>query len=248
MGFLVIPLRDTIPSRQLPVVTWSLIAVNAAIFLVQLSLGPLQFERIVRLFGLIPARYTHLEWSLQVGLWPPEYLPFLTSMFLHGSLLHIAGNMWMLWLFGDNVEDRMGRARFALFYLLTGVAAGFTHCIAYPDSVVPTIGASGAVAGVLGAYFFLYPGARIIAVLPILFWPFFMELPAFTYILFWLLSQVIGATLSPAHAGGVAWWAHVGGFLAGALLLRPFLLPARWRPRRFQPDEYGLERAWRAGV
>ena len=241
-----IPIRDTIPSRRTPVVTWTLIAVNTAVFLCELMLGPVLLERLTYLLGVIPARYTHPEWALQIGLPAYDPLPLITSMFLHGSLLHLIGNMWMLWLFGDNVEDRMGPLRFLVFYLLVGIAAGLTHIFAHPDSVIPTIGASGAIAGVLGAYFFLFPRARIIAWLPVFFLPFFLELPAVTYLLFWLLIQVFSGTLSglQPQQGGVAWWAHVGGFVAGALIHRAFILSGDRRPRRMQSDEYGLEGAW----
>jgi membrane associated rhomboid family serine protease len=171
-------------------------------------------------------------------------------MFLHGGWMHIIGNMWTLWIFGDNVEDRMGPLRFVLFYLLCGLAAGVTHWLTNPDSTIPTVGASGAIAGVLGAYFFLYPHARIIAMVPIFFWPFFFELPAITYLGFWILSQIFSGTLSlalPKDVGGVAWWAHVGGFIAGAALHRLFVKRRR-SMRRLEPDEWGLEGAWLRSV
>lgn len=242
-----IPIRDTIPSRSAPVVTWSLIAVNTAVFFYQLSLGPIGVEQLFYWFGLVPARYSHPEWALTVGLPPDDYLPFLTSMFLHGGWLHLIGNMWTLWIFGDNVEDRMGHARFLAFYLLTGLAAGLTHWFTNIDSIVPTVGASGAIAGVLGAYFILFPHARVIAVFPVFFFPFFFELPAGVYLLIWGLSQIFSgmiSTLSAADVGGVAWWAHVGGFVSGMLLYRLFILRPRDGPRRFEPDEVGIEGAW----
>jgi len=242
------PIRDTVPSRYAPVVTWWLIAINCVVFLFELTLGPEELERLVYLFGIVPARYTHAEWAIWRGLPLDDSWPFLTSMFLHGSWSHIIGNMWMLWIFGDNVEDAMGPVRYLLFYLITGVIAGVTHLLTNPDSTLPTVGASGAIAGVLGAYFALYPRARIIAVFPIFFWPFFFELPAVTYLFMWFLSQWFGGTvaalLPAADAGGIAFWAHVGGFLAGVLLHRAFVLPKRLRPRIFAPDEYGIERAW----
>jgi membrane associated rhomboid family serine protease len=168
-------------------------------------------------------------------------------MFLHGGWSHVIGNMWSLWIFGDNVEDVMGPWRFLVFYLLTGLAAGLTHFFTNADSQVATVGASGAIAGVLGAYFLLFPRARIIAVLPILFFPFFFELPAVTYLLFWFSSNLLSGTLAglgPEQMQGVAWWAHVGGFAAGALLHRLFLEPKGRRARLRQPDEYGIEGAW----
>lgn len=241
-----IPLRDTIPSRTVPLVTWSLIAVNALIFLYEVSLPPEELERLIQLFGMVPARYSHPEWALPLGFPIESYLPFLTSMFLHGGWSHVIGNMWTLWIFGDNVEDRIGRWRFLLFYILTGLAAGVTHWFMDPDSTVPVVGASGAIAGVLGAYFVLFPRSQIIAVFPIFFYPFFFELPAVTYLFFWFLSQVVSGTLAglgPENVGGVAWWAHVGGFIAGIVLLPVFLAGTRKR-RRWVRDEYGLEGAW----
>jgi membrane associated rhomboid family serine protease len=238
-----IPIRDTIPSRGTPIVTWALIALNCAVFLCELALEPESLAQLFYLFGMVPARYSHPEWARAIGLPLGEVWPFLTCMFLHGGWLHLIGNMWTLWIFGDNVEERMGRARFLGFYLLCGLAAGLTHWFTNLDSTVPTVGASGAIAGVLGAYFVLYPGARIIVLLPILFIPFFFELPAIVYLAFWFLSQVYSGTLGslgPEQVEGVAWWAHVGGFLAGAALYRLFLQPQR----RLELDEYGIEGAW----
>ena len=147
-----IPVRDTIPHRHTPVVTWALIAVNIIVFFYELSLEPEDLERLFYLFGVVPARYTHPEWALQIGLPVDDYWPFLTCMFLHGGWGHVIGNMWTLWIFGDNVEDRMGPGRFLIFYLLMGVLAGVTHWFTNAQSAVPTVGASGAIAGVLGAY------------------------------------------------------------------------------------------------
>jgi len=242
-----IPLRDTIPHRNAPVVTWALIGVNVLVFLYELSLGPEDLERLFYLFGIVPARYTHPDWASQIGMPVGSYWPFLTSMFLHGGWAHVIGNMWALWIFGDNVEDRMGPLRFLGFYLLTGVIAGLTHWLTNAPSTVPTVGASGAIAGVLGAYFVLFPRSRIVVLLPILFFPFFFEVPAVIYLLFWFLSQVLSGTISGLTAtqvGGIAFWAHVGGFISGAVLHRLFLWPKQERPRRFEPDEYGIEGGW----
>jgi membrane associated rhomboid family serine protease len=242
-----IPIRDTIPTRQIPVVTWAIIFVNVAVFLYELTLGPKELEALLYLFGIVPARYTHPDWAMMVGFPIDDYWPFLTSMFLHGGFMHVIGNMWTLWIFGDNVEDRMGRARFLIFYLLTGLAAGLTHWFTNLHSTVPTVGASGAIAGVLGAYFVLFPRARIVAMFPIFFFPFFFQVPAVVYLLFWALSQVISGTLAglgPEEVGGVAWWAHVGGFVGGMALCWFFLLPRRDAPRPFARDEYGVEHAW----
>jgi membrane associated rhomboid family serine protease len=242
-----IPLRDTIPHRHAPVMTWALIGINVAVFLYELSLPPEDLERFIYLFGIVPARYSHPEWAHWVGLRVDDYWPFLTCMFLHGGWLHIIGNMWSLWIFGDNVEDVMGPWRFLIFYLLTGLAAGLTHYFLNIHSVVPTVGASGAIAGVLGAYFVLFPRSQILVVVPIFFFPFFFQLPAVTYLLFWFLSQILGgavAGLSSSQVSGIAFWAHVGGFVAGIVLHRLFLSPERVRPRRFQRDEVGIEGAW----
>jgi membrane associated rhomboid family serine protease len=242
-----IPIRDNIPSRRAPVVTWTLIALNTLVFLYELGLGPNELQHFTYLFGVVPARYSHPDWTRGLGVHIDDYWPFLTSMFLHAGWLHIIGNMWTLWIFGDNVEDRMGRWRFLLFYLVTGLAAGLTHTFTNPESTVPSIGASGAIAGVLGAYFVLFPRAQIIVMFPIFFWPFFFQLPAFTYLLFWFLSQVFSGAvfdLGSQGGGGVAWWAHIGGFTAGVVLHRLFLLPRWSASRAFERDESGVEGAW----
>jgi membrane associated rhomboid family serine protease len=242
-----IPIRDTIPHRRAPVMTWAIIAVNVAVFLYELSLPPEDLERLVYMFGIVPARYSHPEWAQWMGLRMDSYWPFLTCMFLHGGWAHVIGNMWSLWIFGDNVEDVMGPWRFLIFYLLTGLVAGLTHYFLNMNSAVPTVGASGAIAGVLGAYFILYPRSQILVVVPIFFFPFFFHLPAVTYLLFWFLSQLLGgamAGLSSSQVSGIAFWAHVGGFVGGVVLHRLFILPERQRPRRFQQDEVGIEGAW----
>jgi membrane associated rhomboid family serine protease len=241
-----LPIGDTVPRRNVPITTWFLIASNVFVFLLELSMSPYRIERFFYLFGIVPARYTHPEWAAWVGFPVDNYWPFLTSMFIHSSGLHILGNMWTLWIFGDNVEDRMGPMRFLCFYLLCGIAAGIVHSLTNPDSRIPAVGASGAIAGVLGAYFFLFPYARIILLIPVFIFPFFFELPAVIYVGFWFLSQVFSGTLalaSPDEVGGVAWWAHVGGFTAGIILHFLFVKrgDAYRRPAR---DEYGLDNAW----
>jgi membrane associated rhomboid family serine protease len=243
----VIPIRDTIPSRRTPVATWSLIAINVFVFLYELTLSPEELQRLFYLFGVVPARYRHPYWAQWVGFPIDDYWPFLTCMFLHGGWTHVIGNMWTLWIFGDNVEDRMGPVRYLAFYLLTGILAGLTHYLTNGDSTVPTVGASGAIAGVLGAYLILFPRSNIIVLLPIFFWPFFFQLPAVTYLVFWFISQMIGGTLaglSSSDVGGVAFWAHVGGFVSGVVLHRLFVLPEERSFRRFQRDERGIEGAW----
>lgn len=247
-----IPLRDTIPSRCTPIMTWAIIAANTAIFLFQTSLPAAHLQRLVYLFGLVPARYSHPLWARWIGFPADDWWPFLTYMFLHGNLPHLIGNMWTLWIFGDNVEDRMGPLRFLIFYLLSGVMAGLIQYWLTLQSRVPMIGASGAVAGVLGAYFIMYPRARVIALFPVIFYPIFLEIPAVTYLLVWLLSQLWAGMLESSVAvrigGGIAWWAHVGGFAFG-FLAHPLFLTARRCPRRRgRRDEYGLEGAWKPWV
>ncbi|HEX9148849.1 MAG TPA: rhomboid family intramembrane serine protease [Thermoanaerobaculia bacterium] len=231
------PIRDTIPSRHVPVATWLIIGVNVVVFLLELANPAPVVEQMTYLFGIVPARYTHPEWARSVGF-PSSYWPFVTSMFLHGGWLHVIGNMWALWIFGDNVEDRMGPLRFLLFYGICGVAAGLVHLLTNTGSTVPAIGASGAIAGVMAAYFILFPRARIVAMFPIVFWPVFFEVPAFLYLGFWFFVQFFsGATalVSPERASGIAWWAHVGGFATGALTFWIFIRP---RARRVPHDTF----------
>lgn len=214
-----IPLRDDIPSRTRPFVAWLIIAANAAVFWHELKLGR-SIVPFIDTWGLVPAHYTvagylhRLPWDRIVG-------PFFTSMFLHGGWFHIISNMWVLYIFGDNVEDRLGHGRFLLFYLLCGLAAGAVQVWASPRSILPTVGASGAIAGVMGAYFILFPHARVTTLVPIFIFIRLIELPASIFLGVWILSQVF-ATRGGAVAG-IAWWAHIGGFVAGVVLLGPFL-------------------------
>ena len=241
------PVQDTIPSRSTPVGTYGLIAANALVFYLQLSLPEHALEDFIYLFGIVPARYTHPEWAAYVGFPIDNYWPFLTSMFLHGGWLHILGNMWTLWIFGDNVEDRMGTGRFIAFYLLCGIAAGAIHLATNSDSTIPTVGASGAIAGVMGAYLLLFPHSRIVTMVPIFFWPIFFDLPAFVFLVYWfaiqLFSGTIGLLSDPGSVGGIAWWAHIGGFIAGLLLCGLFAQSQKHRRRRHF-DEYGTRYAW----
>jgi membrane associated rhomboid family serine protease len=210
-----IPLRDSTPSRHFPLVTVTLIIINLLIFYYQASLGPQGMEQFIYIFGLVPAYYAHP--IPVIG-----YLPFLTSMFLHGSWMHVIGNMWILWLFGDNIEDRMGKGKFLLFYLLCGIIAGVTHYAINPGSQVPVVGASGAVAGIMGAYFIMFKKAKVLTFIP----PFFLlNLPAWIYLGFWALTQVYCGTagLVASSCQQIAFWAHIGGFAAGMLLHKSFL-------------------------
>jgi membrane associated rhomboid family serine protease len=213
-----IPLRDRNPSGTFPAVTIAVIVACTAAFLYELSLGQ-GLNRFLMEFALVPGQ---VSYGIQTGEhWRGIVPPFFTSMFLHGGWLHLIGNMWFLWIFGDNVEDALGSFRFVFFYLACGLAAGFTHFILGPSSAVPTIGASGAIAGVLGGYLVLYPGARVLTLVPLGFFMRIMELPAALMIGLWFLIQLASGLLTQGmEGGGVAWWAHVGGFIAGLALVK----------------------------
>lgn len=214
-----LPLRDTTRARSLPLMNWLLILANVLVFLFEASLSPRSLNAFSRAFGLVPARLLAAP-----GL--DEGLTMLTSMFLHGGWLHLISNMWVLYIFGDNVEDRLGHLRYLLFYLLAGLAAGLAHVLVNPASAVPTVGASGAISGVMAAYLLLFPHARVLTLIPGIFLPWFIEVPALLFIGFWFVSQLFNGLFAlratgAVHAyGGVAWWAHIGGFLAGALLVK----------------------------
>lgn len=228
-----IPIRDTIRSRSFPIITVLIILANALVFFFELTLSPTSLERFLFTFGLTPARLDLAH--------PFSFFPFLTHMFLHSGWIHIIGNMWTLFIFGDNVEDRLGSGKFILFYLLGGFAAGGLQVFADPNSMVPSIGASGAIAAVLGAYFLFFPRARVITFIPLFFLPWFVEIPAIIYLGFWFISQLYSGVLSLATAsgvqmGGIAWWAHVGGFIFGLIIALPSLL--RRTHRRDYPDDY----------
>src|SRR5205823_4911172 len=232
------PIKDSVPSYSVPVVTRALILINALVFFFELALPQESVEQIFYLFGIVPARFTHPEWAASVGFPIGNYWPILTHQFLHGGWLHVISNMWALWIFGDNVEDAMGHLRFGVFYLACGILAGLTQTLTQPGATVPSLGASGAIAGVLGAYLLLYPTARVLVLLPIFFFPFFFEVPAVVYLGIWFVSQLFSGTLalvSPAQAEGIAFWAHVGGFVSGMVLCGVFARRPRRRP--LQPDE-----------
>ncbi|RMD61175.1 MAG: rhomboid family intramembrane serine protease [Alphaproteobacteria bacterium] len=233
------PIEAAVPVRYPPFVTWGLIAVNALVFLYQISLPPQMLEAFIYRYALVPARYAHPEWAAWIGLPPGDYLPFLTNMFLHGGWLHVISNMWTLYIFGPAIEDRLGKGRFLVFYLVCGIGASVAHLAANADSAIPALGASGAIAGVIGAYMRLFPLARVIVLIPILFLPYFIELPAAIFAGLWFVLQLIqgvGEFFAPSSGGGVAWWAHVGGFVFGWLIIRMIHRSARtYRP--FQRDE-----------
>lgn len=216
--------------------TWGLILINALVFLHESSLGRGRLEEFYEHYGLVPAQ-VGAGWGGGPAEVAEDFWPFLTMMFIHGGWIHLLGNMWTLYLFGDNVEGRMGPGRFLVFYLLCGLAAGGAQYFTNPDSAVPAIGASGAIAGVMGAYLVLFPHARVVTIIPIFIFPLFVQFPAFFYLGFWYLTQLLNGTMAihdEMAVGGVAWWAHVGGFAAGIALLPVFLAgnPPPWERRR----------------
>jgi membrane associated rhomboid family serine protease len=213
-----IPLKDNIPSSRIPVITIGLIVVNVLVFLNQLTLPPRAAVRFVYLYGLIPLEIS--SGDLMVPHPVPLYGTILTSMFVHGGLFHLAGNMLYLWIFGDNVEDRLGRVRFLLFYLLSGVGAAAAQILSDPHSKLPMVGASGAISGVLGAYLVLYPHARVVTLVFFGWFVRVIEIPALIVLGFWIVVQLVSGLLTwRVQVGGVAWFAHVGGFVAGLVMV-----------------------------
>ncbi|MDY6954319.1 MAG: rhomboid family intramembrane serine protease [Thermodesulfobacteriota bacterium] len=219
-----IPIRDTIRSETYPIVNTALIGINVLAFLMEWSQGE-GFSKFIYVYGLVPARYSIPQISAYFSA-GQQVLPFLTFMFLHGGILHLLGNMWFLYIFGDNVEDRLGHLRYLAFYLLCGLASGISHLALNWHSEIPTIGASGAIAGVMGAYFLLYPSAKVLTLVPIFVFFQFLEIPAFVFMGVWFLFQFLSAAGASANAGGIAWWAHIGGFIFGMVFLKLFqILP-----------------------
>lgn len=218
-----IPFKDDNPTETTPFVTIGLIALNILIFLWQLS-APGGGERIAFFYGAIPHNLLTFERTQPVS----PVVSIFTSMFLHGGLFHVAGNMLYLWIFGNNIEDALGHVKFLLFYLISGVAAAYSHALTAPNSTIPMIGASGAVSGVLGAYLLLYPHARIHTLVIFGFFWQIVRIPALVVLGFWIVLQVISGILGAGtlQHGGVAWFAHIGGFLVGILTIKI------WRPRK----------------
>jgi membrane associated rhomboid family serine protease len=229
-----IPLKDDIPARHLPIVTLALIGINTYAFLKVFMLGPHAGQRSLLYYGLIPCSLTG---SCQVTgrAFSPE-ITLLTSMFVHAGFFHFAGNMLYLWIFGNNVEDSMGKIRFVLFYLLCGFAAAYAQILAGPDSRIPMVGASGAVSGVLGAYLLLFPHARVLTLIPLGFFLHMAEIRAGFVLGFWIVIQLLNGVLTFGHeGGGVAWFAHIGGFVAGLALIGFFKrrsVPWGWQRSR----------------
>jgi len=216
-----IPIRDTILSKNYPVVNHTIIGINVAFFLFEMSQGA-HLDRFLYFYGLVPARYSIPQISAYFTF-GQQVIPWLSFMFLHGGFWHLLGNMWFLYIFGDNIEDRLGPFRYLAFYLLCGITSGVTHLIFNFHSNMPTIGASGAIAGVMGAYLILYPNSKILTLIPIIFIPWFIEIPAFFFLGFWFILQFLSATGSHGHISGIAWWAHIGGFVFGIIFLKVFL-------------------------
>lgn len=215
-----IPLRDTTPTRNYPIVNTTIIGINAVVFFIQMFQGP-EINRFIYIYGLVPARYSlpQIAEYFTIG---QQAFSLISFMFLHGGFWHILGNMWSLYIFGDNVEDRLGPLRYGLFYVLSGMASGLTHMVLNLHSNIPTIGASGAIAGVMGAYFILHPRSKILTLIPIFFIPYFLEIPAFVFLGLWFILQFISAAGSQGAVSGIAWWAHIGGFVFGMLFLKLF--------------------------
>jgi membrane associated rhomboid family serine protease len=217
------PVSDVIPSRTTPFVTIGLIALNAVAFLVELFLDERELQRLVQAFGVVPASFS---WAAAV-----------TSLFLHAGWVHVTGNMLYLWIFGDNVEDRLGHARYLLFYVFCGTAAALAQAATSPYSTVPMIGASGAVAGVMGAYFVFYPQSRVLTAVFVVFFLDLVEIPAIYFLGIWFLMQLfsgVGSIGAETAAGGVAFWAHTAGFAVGGLSGALWRLAGHRQPRRWE--------------
>ncbi|TAK54033.1 MAG: rhomboid family intramembrane serine protease [Bacteroidetes bacterium] len=223
-----IPLRDTNPSQTTPVVNYLIIGLNVLVFATQFLMGDFG-EELYYYFGVVPARITG---AIEYGdVAPISFITLFTSMFLHGGLWHLLGNMLFLYVFGDNIEDRLGHFRYLVFYLIAGIAAAGTQVFINPASEIPMVGASGAIAGVLGAYILLYPTARISTLIPLIIIFQVIELPAFIFLGLWFAMQIFSGVMSlgiGGDAGGVAWWAHIGGFAAGAVMLPVMKKRRRW--------------------
>ncbi|MBN1193057.1 MAG: rhomboid family intramembrane serine protease [Coriobacteriia bacterium] len=224
-----IPIRDENPTRRVPWVTLALIAANIAVFVYEFTLDPVALEAFWTQWAFVPARFTANPFS------PVEMTTLFTAMFMHAGWVHIGGNMLYLWIFGNNIEDRFGPLGFSAFYLICGVIATLAQLLVAPDSTVPNLGASGAVAGVLGAYILLFPGASVVTLIPVFVFIEVARVPAYLVIGFWFILQLGSglATLGSdvAGAGGVAWFAHIGGFVAGLLIALPAAAGERWRSR-----------------
>ncbi len=217
-----LPIRDTIVSKNYPIVNNAIIGINALFYLIELAQGA-GLDRFIYIYGLVPARYSipHIASYFTTG---QQLFSLISFMFLHGGFWHLLGNMWSLYIFGDNVEDRLGPLRYLVFYLLCGMTSGLFHLFFNLHSNIPTIGASGAIAGVMGAYFILHPNSKILTLIPIFFIPYFVEIPAFFFLGFWFFLQFLNAATSHGDVSGIAWWAHISGFILGIIFLKIFLV------------------------
>ncbi len=228
-----IPIGDTARRRSFPVVNWLIIIVTVAVFvLAESRLTPRRLDQLIMTYGVVPARLTAGD--------PAAFITLLTSLFLHGGWLHLISNVWALFIFGDNVEDRLGSLHYLFFYLLCGVVAGVVQVAIAPASRIPSIGASGAIAGVLAAYLLLLPRAKVVTLVPLLFIPWLVEIPAIVFIGIWFLVQVFSGvqTLQTvANQGGVAYWAHIGGFVFGLLIIGLFARRLRANRRGLPPQD-----------
>lgn len=215
-----IPIRDTAPCYNKPWITWGLIAICSCIF-IAMKLMPFEISnQLIQQYGMIPLRYANPQWGFEQGLPFDYYLSFLTNLFLHANWGHLLINIWFLWIFADNIEDRMGRIPFLIFYLLCGILATLLQWYSDPILDIPVVGASGAIAGVLAAYFYLYPMERVILWLPPIF---IIPVPAIMFLGIWVIIQLDDATTSVSGTQDVAWWAHLGGFIVGSILYRFFI-------------------------
>jgi membrane associated rhomboid family serine protease len=228
-----LPLRDNIPSRSFPLINWLLIVLNTLVFIYQTRLGPEEVNNLVMAYGVVPAHLNLVDLS--------TWIPLVTAIFLHGGWFHLISNMWVLFIFGDNVEDRMGHLRYLGFYVGGGIFANVLQALVIPKSLIPAVGASGAIAAVLGGYFLLFPRARVVTLIPLFIYPWITEVSAVIFLGFWFVMQLYSGFQSlsmPSNAilGGVAWWAHIGGFVFG-------MLTVRFIARRPAPEPY-FNRQW----
>jgi membrane associated rhomboid family serine protease len=227
------PLQDTIRSRSFAIINWLLIGANAFVFFFEVSLPPELLERLIFTFGLVPEKVNWFN--------PFTWIPFISHMFLHGGWFHFVSNVWILYIFGDNVEDRMGSMRYLIFYISGGIAAGLSQYFFNTDPSIPAIGASGAIAAVMGAYLIFFPRSRVITLVPVFIFPWFVQIPAVIFLGVWFVSQLFSGFLSLAvpsdmQMGGVAWFAHIGGFIFGFILANLFAV--RRKKARYYADEY----------
>jgi membrane associated rhomboid family serine protease len=227
------PIQDSVRSRTFPLVNWLLIAVNTFVFFFEVSLPESELERLILTMGIVPQNINLAN--------PLTWMPFFSHMFLHGGWFHLLSNLWILFIFGDNVEDRMGSSRYLVFYILGGITAGLLQTILAANPSIPAVGASGAIAAVMGAYFLFYPRARVNTLIPVFIFPWFIQVPAVVFLGLWFVSQLFSGFLSLVSAsgmqmGGVAWFAHIGGFVFGLIMANIFTI-GRKKPHSYA-DEY----------